>query len=445
MAGTIAAVTNNGSGVAGVAPAAQLLPVRALGKCGGYTSDILDAVIWAAGGAIEDAPANATPAQVINLSLGGGGDCDDNSQQAFDQARSLGAVVVASAGNGGGNSENFFPGNCANVVSVAATDRAGSRSYYSNSGVNIALAAPGGDLSAGEAGGVLSTLNDGARQPGQDSFGFYHGTSMAAPHVAGVAALLKAAEPGLPPADIVARLTATARPFPGFCSLCGAGIVDATAALTGEITPPPASVALENGVPQTGLGGGPGSVRRYTLEVPEGARNLRFTLSGEEGDADLYVKRGSAPTQDDFDCRPYTGGSNETCEWETAEAGIWHVLVHAFGDYANASLVGAYQEAEIGYTLAPLAGRFLSWSRHRVEVPAGAQRLIVSISGGSGDADLYLRRNSDPSLLRFDCASRGSGNNASCSIESPAAGEWRIGLFTLPGYRDLTLRVRVVN
>jgi serine protease len=252
-------------------------------------------------------------------------------------------------------------------------------------------------------------------------------------------------EPALTPAEIAERLIATARPFPGFCGLCGAGIVDARAALTGQVAPPPEVVVLENGVPQTGLGGGPGTVYRYTLEVPAGAGNLRFALSGEQGDADLYVRYGSAPTQDQFDCRPYTGGSNETCEWETPQAGTWHVLVHAFGEFAGAALVGSHEMAESGYTRSPLSGGFFSWDRHAVEVPAGAQRLIVNLSGGRGNADLYLRHGSNPSLLRFDCASRGRGNDASCSVEAPQAGEWHIGLFSLPGYRDVTLQVRVIH
>ncbi|MFC5551911.1 S8 family serine peptidase [Massilia aerilata] len=227
VAGTIAAKTNNGVGVAGVAYGAKVVPVRVLGKCGGYTSDIADAMIWASGGAVTGAPANPNKARVLNLSLGGSGACDNTTQNAINSARSRGAVVVVAAGNSNVNASNSNPANCAGVITVAAVGRSGGKASYSNYGANVDVAAPGGDSGAG----ILSTWNAGASTPASDNYGYMMGTSMATPHVAGVAALMLAKNPALTPDEVEAKLKATARAFPAACSGCGAGIVDAAAAV----------------------------------------------------------------------------------------------------------------------------------------------------------------------------------------------------------------------
>ena len=237
VAGSVAARTNNGAGVVGTAFNAKVLPVRVLGKCGGYTSDIADAIIWSAGGAVTGVPANANPAKVLNLSLGGAGACDTTTQNAINSARSRGAVVVVAAGNDNQDVSGFNPGNCAGVVSVAATNKSGGRAYYSNFGSLIDVAAPGGDVRT-TGGGILSTLNSGTTTPGADSYAFYQGTSMAAPHVAGVAALMLSKTPGMSPDQVEAKLKSSARPFPASCSGCGTGIVDAAAALGSVIIVP---------------------------------------------------------------------------------------------------------------------------------------------------------------------------------------------------------------
>jgi serine protease len=231
VAGTIAAVTNNASGVAGVAYNAKVVPARVLGKCGGYTSDIADAITWASGGSVSGVPANAYPARVINMSLGGSGSCDTTTQTAINGARSRGTVVVVAAGNSNADAANFSPASCAGVITVAATGRTGARAYYSNYGSVVDVAAPGGDMSGSQSNGVYSTLNSGTTSPGSDSYAYYQGTSMASPHVAAVAALMLAKNSALTPDDVEAKLKSTARAFPGSCSQCGAGIVDASAAV----------------------------------------------------------------------------------------------------------------------------------------------------------------------------------------------------------------------
>jgi serine protease len=235
VAGTIAAVTNNASGVAGVAFNAKVVPARVLGRCGGYTSDIADAITWSSGGTVSGVAANANPARVINLSLGGSGSCDSTTQSAINGARGRGTVVVVAAGNSNANASGFTPANCSGVITVAATGRTGARAYYSNYGAVVDVAAPGGDTSGGSSNGILSTLNAGTSSPGADNYAYYQGTSMAAPHVAGVVALMLAKNSALTPDEVETKLKASTRAFPGNCGQCGTGIVDANAAVDAAI------------------------------------------------------------------------------------------------------------------------------------------------------------------------------------------------------------------
>ncbi|TQV89578.1 S8 family peptidase [Aliikangiella coralliicola] len=232
VAGTIGAVTDNERGVAGVAYGVKILPVRVLGRCGGFISDVADAIVWAAGGSVVGVPVNRHPAKVINLSLGGSGRCGATYQQAINFARAKGATVVVSGGNGNTDVSVQRPANCKGVVSVAANSREGNRAYYSNFGAGIDVTAPGGETEITADYGVLSTLNNGMTTPGGDTYGFYQGTSMAAPHVAGIAALLYSKNASITPREVETILKQTARPIPGICTGgCGAGIVDAQAAL----------------------------------------------------------------------------------------------------------------------------------------------------------------------------------------------------------------------
>jgi serine protease len=245
VAGTIAAVTGNAVGVAGTAFGAKVQPLRVLGKCGGFMSDIADAILWASGAAVPGVPANATPARVINLSLGGAGACDVTTQAAINVARSRGTVVVVAAGNSGADAAGHTPANCSGVVTVGAIGRQGARAFYSNYGSSVAVMAPGGDQSVTSVDGILSTLNTGTKGPGSDSYAYYQGTSMATPHVAGIVALMLARNGALTPDDVAARLRASARPMPVPCSEgCGAGIVDASAAVDAAVGPPPPVVVV---------------------------------------------------------------------------------------------------------------------------------------------------------------------------------------------------------
>jgi serine protease len=454
VAGTIAAVTNNATGVAGVAYGAKVQPVRVLGKCGGWSSDIDDAIIWASGGSVAGVADNPTPAKVINLSLGGSGSCLASTQAAIDVAVARGTTVVVAAGNDGGNAAYFQPASCSNIITVAATGRSGARAAYSNYGAMVDIAAPGGELSSS----VLSTLNAGTTVPGAESYAGYQGTSMAAPHVAGVAALARAASGDtLTPDQIKTLLEVTARTLPVACGQgCGAGLLDAGAAVLAATTPvllvtdpvalgegdsgthamtftvklsqpvaqdvvfdvatadgsasslddygalalpaqviPAGSTSLDvvvtvNGdtqsegdetfnllvdnvsgpvtvvddlgtariadddagvltanVPLTIADGSTGHFRYFTLDVPANAVNLSFHLSDGAGDADLWVRKGQAPTLSTYDCSStYRNTQSETC-WimppqGESVAGTWYVMVGAYSPYADVTLLGSY-------------------------------------------------------------------------------------------------------
>lgn len=312
VAGTIAAVAGNGAGVAGAAPASKIVPLRVLGTCGGYTSDIADAMIWASGGSVSGVPANANRARVLNLSLGGSGACDTTSQRAITAARANGAVVVVAAGNENRNVSNSSPANCSGVIAVAAYGPTGARASYSNYGTLVDLAAPGGEMSGGQTRGILSTLNTGTAGPGGDSYAYYQGTSMATPHVAAAAALVLAANPALTPDQVESTLKSTARPFVATCSSCGAGMVDANAAVraagggtipTPTPTTPPVgtsevepnntrSAANAVGAPSTltATMGSSTDTDYFAVAVPAGATlTVRLTPGSSAADYDLYL------------------------------------------------------------------------------------------------------------------------------------------------------------
>jgi serine protease len=268
VSGTIAAIGNNSTGVAGINWGARILPVRVLGKCGGYTSDIVDGMRWAAGLAVSGVPANPNPAKVINLSLGGSGSCSATYQNAINAIVAAGTSVVVAAGNSNANASGFTPANCANVVTVAATGRTGSRAYYSNFGATVEIAAPGGDAQIG--GTILSTLNAGTTVPASDSYANYQGTSMATPHVAGVISLMLSLNLSLTPAQRLALIQSTATPFPSGSSCnattpCGPGILNAAAAVAAATPgapppPPPPPSAFSKTSPANGATNQPTSV-----------------------------------------------------------------------------------------------------------------------------------------------------------------------------------------
>jgi serine protease len=532
VTGTVAALTNNAKGVASMAYGAKVVPVRVLGKCGGSVSDIVDAIVWASGGTVSGVPANANPAKVLSLSLGGGGACG-SFQAAINTARSNGSVFVVAAGNENSNVSTSSPANCTGVISVAATTKTGSRASYSNYGTTIVVSAPGGDGSGGS-GDILSTLNSGTTTQGSETYAYYAGTSMATPHVSALAAAIFSLSPALTPDQVKNYITANARALPGTCSGgCGAGIINAQATLqavsggggnvapvanfsfttsglaatfadsstdsdgtissrawtfgdggTSTTTNPSHTYAaagtysvaltvtdnggatntktqsvtvsgsggggtvLQNGVTVSGLAATTSNTLTYTIVVPAGASNLKFVSAGGSGDADMYVKFGSAPTTSSYDCRPYLSGNNETCTIAAPQAGTWYVSLRAYASFSGVSLTGSYTAGgggggttlSNGVAVSGLAATSGNWtSTYTLVVPAGATNLTFVTSGGSGDGDLYVRRGSEPTTTAYDCRPYTSGNNETCTFAAPTAGTYYVRIRAYSTFSGVTL------
>jgi serine protease len=270
VAGMLAGLTDNATGIAGVGWSHRVLPVRVLGKCGGTVSDIIAGMRWAAGLSQPGAPANPSPARILNLSLGGEGACSSAYQAVIDEVTASGALVVVSAGNDG--SEVDQPASCRGVVSVTGVRHAGTKVGFANLGPDVTISAPGGNCVNVRAGepclySLDTTTNLGQTSPGQSGytdrvFSFNVGTSFAAPIVSGIAALMTSVNDGLTPERLVQRIQASASPFPvasstavptcrvpsgpddlqlSECncttSTCGAGMANAAAAAVAALRP----------------------------------------------------------------------------------------------------------------------------------------------------------------------------------------------------------------
>jgi serine protease len=267
--GVLGALTNNGVGIAGMTWNPYLLPVRALGKCGGYDSDIIAGMQWAVGMTVMDSsgnnvPDNPYPADIINLSLGGTGSCPSAYSSVISNLTIMGVLVVASAGNENGPVD--APGNCAGVLAVVGLRNVGTKVGYSSFGVEAGVAAPAGNCVTTSGPcyrSIDTTSNTGLTVPGASSYTDQTnrnlGTSFSAPIVSGIAALMRAVNANLTPLQLIARIEASATPFPPNnstpplavcpntdptsqeCSCvpgqCGAGMINALSAVNAALNP----------------------------------------------------------------------------------------------------------------------------------------------------------------------------------------------------------------
>src|SRR5271167_716816 len=273
VVGVLGAITNNSTGIAGMTWNPYILPVRALGKCGGYDSDIIAGIQWAAGMTVTGVPDNPYPADIINLSLGGTGSCTSDYQVVLSTIiGTMGVLIVASAGNESGPVD--APGNCPGVLAVAGLRNVGTKVGYSSFGPEVGISAPAGNCvnSTGDCLRSIDTAtNTGLTTPGSSTYtneiNSNLGTSFSAPIVSAIAALMRAVNENLTPAQLIARIQSRAIPFPANtgglpvcpaldptseqCSCpasgqCGAGMVNALNAVQ-EAQRPIVAVAIPAG------------------------------------------------------------------------------------------------------------------------------------------------------------------------------------------------------
>ena len=313
-AGTVGAATNNAVGVAGVSWSGTILPVRVLGVGGGTLFDIIGGMQWALGDNVDGVTRNTRVADVLSMSLGGEGQ-SQSYEDVIADAVARSKLVIVAAGNDNIDASRFMPANVAAAITVGATRLGGTRASYSNFGQSIDVMAPGGELAEdrdddGNADGVLSTV--------KDRVDFLQGTSMATPHVAGLAVLMKTLRPELTQEEAVQVLRETGR-SDQTCDDCGgARMIDAAAVVAQlgaaqnqpflSVSPNEVNLGKDENtftinVRNSGVGtlnwtarieseqtGWVISPQDGTLaERSNGVINLNLTRTGTEGDATLVV------------------------------------------------------------------------------------------------------------------------------------------------------------
>ncbi len=320
VAGTI------GSALYGVAKNVKIFGVRVL-SCsgGGSNAGVIAGVEWVA--------ANHKKPAVANMSLGGA------SSQALDDAiaaaTAAGVTFVVAAGNSNADACGNSPARAPSAITVGASDNKDARSSFSNYGTCVDVFAPGSDILS------LGITNNSATDE-------MSGTSMASPHVAGVAALYLSKHPNALPAEVSAAIVGGA--ITGKITNAGSGSPNKLASARflggggneGGGEQPADPNELKNNAPVNALKGAKGEDKYFTLKVPAGAKSVTFTLSGGSGDADLYVRSLTKPTPTSYSCRPFKSGNSETCSFKTPVAGTWHVLLRGYSSYSGAKLAAGF-------------------------------------------------------------------------------------------------------
>jgi serine protease len=304
----------------GIAKKATVHAVRVLNCQGsGTNADVIEGMDWVA--------ANHVKPAVANMSLGGGASqaTDDAVQRMF----AAGVTVAVAAGNDNANACNYSPARAANAITVGSTTSTDARSSFSNYGTCLDIFAPGSSITS------ASFSSD----TGSTSMS---GTSMASPHVAGVAALYLGANPSATPQQVRDALVNNGTA--GKVTSAGTGspnVLLYSTFIGGGTTPPPDNV-LTNGVATAAYSGASGSWKCWTLSVPTGKTSVVFNQAGGTGDADLYVKLGSAPTTSSYNCRPYLSGNTETCTISNPAAGTWYACSYGYSSYSSTTMKGTY-------------------------------------------------------------------------------------------------------
>jgi serine protease len=309
--------------------------------------------------------------------------------------------------------------------------------------------------------GLSASINIGA-----GNYGKMSGTSMASPHVAGVAALVWSHHPTCTNVEIRNVLNASAQDLGanGRDVKFGYGLAQTKDAIDyitangcdgsgtggGGGGTTPTDTVLENGVVKTGLSATTGNELMFTMEVPVGATDINFSTTGGTGDTDLYVKFGAAPTDSVYDCRPFESGNVESCS-STQAGGTYYVRLKAYSDFTGVNLTASYTEPTTGggTTVEPVdttvnnidvARR--AWQRYTYELADGYADLSVSVSGGTGDVDLYVTQGKQSTTSVYDCRPYKSGNNETCNFTTPTKGTWYIDIYGYSAASGVSLNLK---
>jgi len=211
---------------------------------------------------------------------------------------------------------------------------------------------------------------------------------------------------------------------------------------SGSTPPTGGGGELTKGQAETGIAGSQGSDTNFYLDVPAGSSDLSFVLSGGSGDADMYVKFGSQPTSSSYDCRPYKNGNNESCPISNIQSGRYYVMLKGYSSYSGVSLKGDYALSvdPVEYlSESNLSGAKSSWKHYEVTIPSGMSTFAINMSGGSGDADLYVRRSSKSTTSSYQCRPYKSGNSETCTVDNPQAGTWFVSVRAYAAYSGVDL------
>src|SRR5688572_20415828 len=417
--GTHVAGTVGGS-TYGVAKAVRLVAVRVL-NCSGSGTDagVIAGVDWVT--------ANHTKPAVANMSLGGG--LSTALDNAVQNSINAGVTYVLAAGNENQNACNTSPARVAAAITVGSTTSSDARSSFSNYGSCLDLFAPGSSITS-------------AWHTSTSATNTISGTSMASPHVAGVAALYLAANPSATPSQVASALTSNATT--GKVTSPGTGspnrLLYSLFGGSPPPPPPPTDTPLSNGVAVSVSDSAVGNNKYFYIDVPAGQSSLVVQLSGGSGDADLYVRFGSKPTSSTYNCRPYLNGNNETCTHNSPAAGRWWIMLNAYSAYSGASLKATYTAAAgcTTYTgsLSSGASAYQPNGSYYQSTVSGSH--TGALTGPSGtDFDLYLQKWNGSSWSSV--ASGTTSSNVENVSYSGTAGyyRWRVHAYSGSGSYSL--------
>ncbi|WP_163836173.1 pre-peptidase C-terminal domain-containing protein [Spartinivicinus ruber] len=218
----------------------------------------------------------------------------------------------------------------------------------------------------------------------------------------------------------------------------------------GDPDPDPDDKVLKNGMPVTGLSASKGSQDYYKIAIPAGAYNLKIKINGGSGDADMYVKSGTRPTLSSWDCRPYKVTQLEECSYQTPKVTTYYVMLHAFSNYSNISLVASYdtqvvKDLKNGVPVTGLTATKGDQEYYKIDVPEGASNLEIKVEGGSGDVDMHVKEGAKPTLSSWDCRPYKTTQLEVCNYKTPKSGSYYVLLNAFSNYSNVILEASYSN